>query len=375
MTPNPADAAQRLEAKLSAVAEALFRVDSSADLLFVRAQAGAGNRAAARAVASLAAAWEQYPLAKDAVERLTGGLARGDHAAVDAALGPAAVAMAGGTTTSISALLGTLLDVAQEVATAVTAMADAARQSLSQLESARTAARDLQARASLVGAGHDPEFAALQAGIDEATAAIATDPAAAPDLGELDRLVAGARARVESVEGHRDSLPADLGAARAQLAAIEALASEGADSMVRARARIAEPAGLLTPLDPARGGNQALRPWLARIEGESSAGAWESAANALVAWRRAAEAWQADVSRVAVANGAPLARRNELRGLLDAYRAKAQAFGRDEDGVLTGMHTCARDVLYAAPCDLDRAERLVGEYVEAVNTAARGGEA
>jgi hypothetical protein len=58
--------------------------------------------------------------------------------------------------------------------------------------------------------------------------------------------------------------------------------------------------------------------------------------------------------------------RRELRGRLDAYRAKAQAVGRAEDIRLDGLFRVAHEALYRAPCDLDEAERLVRVYQTAL---------
>jgi hypothetical protein len=63
-----------------------------------------------------------------------------------------------------------------------------------------------------------------------------------------------------------------------------------------------------------------------------------------------------------------LARRNELRGLLQAYRAMAGGRGRSEDEALEALHYRAYDALWRAPCDLDNAARLVMEYQNAVAT-------
>jgi hypothetical protein len=58
----------------------------------------------------------------------------------------------------------------------------------------------------------------------------------------------------------------------------------------------------------------------------------------------------------------PLTRRRELRGRLDAYRAKAQSMGLAEDPGLWELYRRAEDTLYTAPCDLDEAERRLAEY-------------
>lgn len=64
--------------------------------------------------------------------------------------------------------------------------------------------------------------------------------------------------------------------------------------------------------------------------------------------------------------GAPLAYRDELRGRLGAYRAKAHALGRAEDFGLDQLYQAAKEALYTAPCDLAVAERRVSAYQNAV---------
>ncbi|WP_405581636.1 hypothetical protein [Streptomyces sp. NBC_01190] len=63
---------------------------------------------------------------------------------------------------------------------------------------------------------------------------------------------------------------------------------------------------------------------------------------------------------------APLAIRAELRGRLDAYRAKVARLGMAEDPLLIERYDQARRLLWSAPCDLAAAERTVRRYQEAV---------
>jgi len=57
-----------------------------------------------------------------------------------------------------------------------------------------------------------------------------------------------------------------------------------------------------------------------------------------------------------------LDRRDELRGRLEAYRAKAAARGFAEHEALSGSYTRAHDLLFTAPCDLRASTRAVHEY-------------
>ncbi|WP_371671498.1 hypothetical protein OG985_30070 [Streptomyces sp. NBC_00289] len=61
----------------------------------------------------------------------------------------------------------------------------------------------------------------------------------------------------------------------------------------------------------------------------------------------------------------PLAVRAELRGRLDAYRAKAARHGLAEDSLLIERYDAARRMLWSAPCDLRVAEQAVLRYQHA----------
>lgn len=66
---------------------------------------------------------------------------------------------------------------------------------------------------------------------------------------------------------------------------------------------------------------------------------------------------------------APLAVRAELRGRLDAYRAKVARHGMAEDPLLTERYDLARRMLWSAPCDLRAAEQAVWRYQQAAAEA------
>ncbi|MEU7060313.1 hypothetical protein [Streptomyces sp. NPDC046197] len=62
---------------------------------------------------------------------------------------------------------------------------------------------------------------------------------------------------------------------------------------------------------------------------------------------------------------APLAVRAELRGRLDAYKAKVARHGLAEDSLLVERYDTARRMLWSAPCDLRVAEQAVLRYQQA----------
>ncbi len=112
----------------------------------------------------------------------------------------------------------------------------------------------------------------------------------------------------------------------------------------------------------------------AAASGTPVAGAWGQ----LV---RDAELIEAQVTRageraaelIAAADGL-LGRRDELRGRLEAYRAKAAEHRLDEHEELSGLHTEARDLLYTAPCDLPSATRAVFAYQRALAGLLEAGD-
>jgi hypothetical protein len=105
---------------------------------------------------------------------------------------------------------------------------------------------------------------------------------------------------------------------------------------------------------------------LAGLNDMKTAGQWQRLAAELEAIETdavAAAAQWVDTGRTAQAL---LDQRNELRGLLDAYRAKAARQGAAENIELAAVHQQARDLLRAAPCDLRAAADAVRQYQQAV---------
>ncbi|GAA3234155.1 hypothetical protein ACFQE4_10200 [Streptomyces thermocoprophilus] len=72
---------------------------------------------------------------------------------------------------------------------------------------------------------------------------------------------------------------------------------------------------------------------------------------------------------------APLAVRAELRGRLDAYKAKVARLGLAEDPELAELYERARRMLWSAPCDLRVAEQAVLRYQRAAAEALGGPDA
>jgi hypothetical protein len=105
---------------------------------------------------------------------------------------------------------------------------------------------------------------------------------------------------------------------------------------------------------------------LAALDTLQAAGRWSRLASELdLLEEQAAAAVKGcrDAERQATAL---LDRRAELRGLLEAYQAKAAQCGGAEDSELDQRHGRAHDLLWTAPCDLPAAADAVTAYQQAV---------
>lgn len=164
-----------------------------------------------------------------------------------------------------------------------------------------------------------------------------------PRIVELDRLRQQARRRI-------DDLAAAAAAARA--ARQDALAARR-DVAVR-----------ISALPPAP--REISEPPLATLGGLADGGQWSRLATELdrcEAELAAATAQTADMSQAAAA---AIGKRDELRGLLRAYKAKAARLGAAEDPDLAVRYDQAHGLLWTAPCDLEAAEAAVAVYQRAI---------
>ncbi|MBV9022381.1 MAG: hypothetical protein JO362_00915 [Streptomycetaceae bacterium] len=124
-----------------------------------------------------------------------------------------------------------------------------------------------------------------------------------------------------------------------------------------------------------RGPAAALREQLATAAEYSRSGQWHRLSPLLDGLEQQAdeELERARASLTAVT--APLAVRAELRGRLDAYKAKSAQYGTADDPLLMERYDQARRLLWSAPCDLKAAERTVLRYQQTVMEMMAPGQA
>jgi hypothetical protein len=192
------------------------------------------------------------------------------------------------------------------------------------------------------------------------TGTLASDP-----LGCDETVLAGVRTLIDRADAERTSVGELRDALAQRLAAARTLADEVAAATRAANASAAA-------------GGPDLRPDLAAIDALAVAGHWSLVSPRLSDWTRRARERLAASRDAAAHNTGLLAARNELRGRLDAYQAKASRRGLAEDPTLAPLAETARTTLYTAPCDLEAARAAVNAYQDAVAaltaTNARDGQ-
>ncbi|MDL4813296.1 hypothetical protein [Actinomadura opuntiae] len=196
-------------------------------------------------------------------------------------------------------------------------------------------------------------------------------PGGKPDTSRLDRVRASLTSIGDELAGVarlRDEYPELVAGLAEAVERVEATERAACEAHAAVLLKIHAP----NVPEPARGRGGALRDRLAALERLREAGRWVEMAGCVAALEAAA-AQELERARddLRLSQGL-LDRRGELRGRLEAYRAKAARLGLAEDEALAALHGQARDVLWTAPCDLRRATTLLAEYQRAIRARENG---
>jgi hypothetical protein len=184
------------------------------------------------------------------------------------------------------------------------------------------------------------------------------------DTSGADRLreqVATAAAQVDGLIRLRDGAQRRIAEVTAAAATARIAAEDATAAWQRAAARIA---AVAMPPPPPAAADMSAR--LAELRSLLAGGRWTRLASELDLTEKELTAVTAkfrDSERTVVAL---ISTRDELRGLLDAYRAKSARMGAAEDPALAERYGHARDLLWTAPCDLAAAADAVTGYQRAV---------
>jgi hypothetical protein len=186
-------------------------------------------------------------------------------------------------------------------------------------------------------------------------------------VGRLRDRAAAAAAAAGKLAALRDNAGARIAAVSAAVSAASAARQDAIAARERAIAKIVVVA-LPEPPDLS-----ALTARLAEAGSLQGAGRWTRLAAELDLIERQAAAAVSQCREAERHAAALLDRREELRGLLDAYQARAARLGGAEDSDLDARYARARELLWTAPCDLAGATAAVTAYQQAVLALGRQG--
>ncbi|MEL7155802.1 MAG: hypothetical protein AAFN30_04300 [Actinomycetota bacterium] len=217
----------------------------------------------------------------------------------------------------------------------------------------------------------EPLISRAEALADDLATRLVDDPLAVVtgDGDQLDEAVAAAAGQVARLLAGHASLDQDLAATEEQLARLRLLRNQAAAAGDRARAKVAQPEGLVrVPSASVLDGPSGMAERLDRLLAGEGANAWNQQRALLDSWTTTASQLEQQLARALVANQRPLEIRDELRGRLQAYQAKIAAVGRAEDLELTDLVDVIRGELYTAPTNLDRASATIDELARSLRS-------
>lgn len=185
----------------------------------------------------------------------------------------------------------------------------------------------------------------------------------------LEPLLAQTRAKLRQLVQQQTQVRDNLAIAHQQLQTLRELHAIAETAFQESQEKVTDQSTLQTPLASEQ--IEALSQWLTRLETKFSEGLLNPVLVGLENWTVKVKQYIEAQKTACTANKAPLEARAELRGRLDALKAKALAWGLAEDTVLVKLALDAKQLLYTRPTPLDQASQLVSQYEKRLNSQPR----
>ena len=209
--------------------------------------------------------------------------------------------------------------------------------------------------------------------LQEVREQVQTDPLGA--LAGLNTQVLPLLAQESRLLESAEQLRRSLAQARRQWTELDVLHRAALAAAAESQAKIADRASLPPPSSAES--LSKLREWLDRLDARRSEGLLDAANAGLRNWQTAADEYAERERHACAAHRAAVEARGELRGRLDALKAKARAYGVAEQAPVAELALQAETLLYTRPTALDRAGAAVTLYEtrlrQARSEAASGG--
>jgi hypothetical protein len=192
---------------------------------------------------------------------------------------------------------------------------------------------------------------------------IETDPLAVKSEGDsIAALLKATRARLAEVDRSRAQLKSDLASARRMWDHLQATHQQAKDALRDREQKVRPENATSLPKPLADDQVEALGPWLAKLEATHREGQWRPVLVGFGKWSAIVREYITAAEAAREGNLAPLRERDELRGLLDALKAKAKDRGLAGDAELNAIAEEAWQLLHSRPTPLERARQLVTAY-------------
>jgi len=207
------------------------------------------------------------------------------------------------------------------------------------------------------------DVADVRAELDRLRGLLNTDP-----LGDQVNLAAAARLRdrAAAVAARSADLARLRDGARQRLAGVITAAAAAQAAREDAAAACLRAAAKLTAVPAVPADRTDLSARITALDSLLATGRWTRLSSELDLLERELASATSDFRDTERIVAGLLSRRDELRGLLDAYKAKAARLGAAEDAGLATRYYQARDLLWTAPCDLTAAAAAVSHFQQAV---------
>jgi hypothetical protein len=230
----------------------------------------------------------------------------------------------------------------------------------------------LQNLADSLGQDASNELAIARQKIATLSTSIESDPlgVSADFEREIRIPIARVKATLNQLVQQQNQIRDNLETAHKLLKQLVELNRQAAERFAESKEKVVDHSTLKTPL--AWEQIEALSQWLKRLETKFTEGLLTPVRVGLENWTAKVKQYIAAEERAYTANRAPLDTRQELRGRLDALKAKALARGLAEDAMLTELAQKAKQLLYTRPTPLDKAAELVSQYEKCLNSRFNG---
>lgn len=269
-------------------------------------------------------------------------------------------------------LLAAMTDAFQVAKDAVLAVDEAWLRLEATLASAEAEIMSLQNLADSLGQKASNELAIVRQKIAALRTSLDSDPlGVSTDFErEIKTPIARVKATLNQLVQQQNQIRDNLETAHKLLKQLVELNRQATECFAESKEKVVDHSTLKTPL--AWEQIEALSQWLKRLETKFTEGLLTPVQVGLENWIAKVKEYIAAEERVYIANKTPLELRQELRGRLDALKAKALARSLAEDATLSELAAKAKQLLYTRPTPLEQAAELVSQYEKWLNSRLNG---